>query len=44
MPPQHDLSSLRIDDHSRGASKSGKRLGLFAASLGALLLLGSLLL
>src|SRR5215831_5110936 len=41
-PPQHDLSSLRIDDRSRGASKTGKRFGLFAAALGALLLLGSL--
>jgi len=44
MPPQHDLSSLRIDDHSRGGSKTGKRLGLFAAAVGAVLLLGSLLL
>lgn len=43
-PPRHDLSSLRIDDGSRRASKTGKRLGLFAATLGALLLLGSLLL
>ena len=42
MPPRHDLSSLRIDDRSRGASKTGRRLGLFAAALGALLLLGSL--
>ncbi|HET8890294.1 MAG TPA: efflux RND transporter periplasmic adaptor subunit [Candidatus Angelobacter sp.] len=42
MPPRHDLSSLRIDDRSRGASKTGKRLGLFAAALGALFLLGSL--
>jgi RND family efflux transporter MFP subunit len=44
MPPQHDLSSLRIDDRSRPASKTGKRLGLFAAAVGAVLLLGSLLL
>lgn len=44
MPPQHDLSSLRIDDRSRGGSKTGKRLGLFAAALGALLLVGSLVL
>jgi RND family efflux transporter MFP subunit len=44
MPPQHDLSSLRIDDRSRTASKTGKRLGLFAAAVGAVLLLGSLLL
>src|SRR5579859_7473413 len=44
MPPQHDLSSLRIDDRSRPASKTGRRLGLFAAAVGAALLLGSLLL
>src|ERR1051325_170145 len=39
MPPQHDLSSLRIDERSRRPSKTGKRLGLFAAMLGALLLI-----
>jgi len=44
MPPQHDLSSLRIDDRSRRRSKNGKRLGLFAATVGAVLLLASLLL
>jgi len=44
MPPRHDLGSLRIDDRSRGGGKMGKRLGLFAATLGALVLLGSLLL
>jgi RND family efflux transporter MFP subunit len=44
MPPRHDLGSLRIDDRSRGGGKLGKRLGLFAAALGALVLLGSLLL
>src|SRR5260370_28528919 len=44
MPPRHDLSSLRIDDRSRPAGKTGKRLGLLAAGLGALVLLGSLLL
>ncbi|HXO39174.1 MAG TPA: hypothetical protein VN872_11080 [Candidatus Acidoferrum sp.] len=37
-PPQHDLGSLRIDDRSRPASKTGRRLGLFAASLGAVAL------
>src|SRR5882672_3915942 len=41
-PPRHDLSSLRIADGSRRTSKTGKRLGLFAATLGGLLLLGSL--
>ncbi len=44
MPPRHDLGSLRIDDHSRRGGKMGKRLGLFAAALGGLVLLGSLLL
>jgi RND family efflux transporter MFP subunit len=44
MPPRHDLGSLRIDDRSRRGSKVGKRLGLFAAALGTLVLLGSLLL
>jgi RND family efflux transporter MFP subunit len=44
MPPRHDLGSLRIDERSRSGGKMGKRLGLFAAALGALLLLGSLLL
>ena len=43
-PPQHDLGSLRIDDRSRPARKTGKRLGLFAAAVGAAFLLGSLLL
>ncbi|HEY2496156.1 MAG TPA: efflux RND transporter periplasmic adaptor subunit [Candidatus Angelobacter sp.] len=42
-PPRHDLSSLRIDDGSRKQSKTGKRLGMFAASVGALVLLGGLL-
>jgi RND family efflux transporter MFP subunit len=44
MPPRHDLSSLTIDHRSRGGSKTGKRLGLFAAALGGLVLLGGLLL
>lgn len=44
MPPRHDLGSLRIDEHSRRGGKLGKRLGLFAAALGGLVLLGSLLL
>ncbi|HEY2393599.1 MAG TPA: biotin/lipoyl-binding protein [Candidatus Angelobacter sp.] len=43
-PPRHDLSTLRIDDGSRKTSKTGKRLGLFATTLGVLLLLGSILL
>ncbi|MBZ5531799.1 MAG: efflux RND transporter periplasmic adaptor subunit [Acidobacteriia bacterium] len=44
LPPRNDLSSLKIDDRSRGSGKTGKRLGIFAAALGALLLVGSLLL
>jgi RND family efflux transporter MFP subunit len=44
MPPRHDLSSLTIDHRSRGGGKTGKRLGLFAAALGALVLLGGVLL
>jgi len=43
-PPRHDLGSLRIDDRSRGGRGLGKRLGIFAAALGALVLLGGLLL
>src|SRR5215468_11237867 len=43
-PPRHDLSSLKIDDRSRLAGKTGKRLGMFAAGLGALVVVGGLLL
>jgi RND family efflux transporter MFP subunit len=43
-PPQHDLSSLRIEDSSRRKGNTGKRLGLFAASLGAIVVLGGLFL
>jgi RND family efflux transporter MFP subunit len=42
--PSRDLSSLRIEDRSRSGGKTGKRLGLFAAGLGALVVLGGLLL
>lgn len=44
MPPRHDLSSLTIDHRSRGGGTTGKRLGVFAAALGGLVLLGGLLL
>jgi RND family efflux transporter MFP subunit len=44
QPPQHDLSSLRIHDRSRQPRKRGKRLGIFAAAVGAVVLLGGLLL
>jgi RND family efflux transporter MFP subunit len=43
-PPQHDLSSLRIDDRSRRPRSAGKKLGIFAAALGGMVLLGGLLL
>jgi RND family efflux transporter MFP subunit len=43
-PPRHDLSSLKIDDRSRRAGKTGKRLGMFAAGLGAIVVVGGLLL
>jgi RND family efflux transporter MFP subunit len=43
-PPRRDLSSLKIDDRSRRGGKTGKRLGLFAAVLGGLVLLGGALL
>src|SRR6516225_3666154 len=43
-PSRHDLSSLRIDDHSRRSGKAGKRLGMFAAGLGGLVVLSGLLL
>jgi len=38
--PVPDLSTLRIEDRSRRNRKSGKRLGLFAAGLGLIVLLG----
>jgi RND family efflux transporter MFP subunit len=43
-PSGPDLSSLKIEDRSRRAGKTGKRLGLFAAALGGLVVLGGLLL
>jgi RND family efflux transporter MFP subunit len=42
QPPQHDLSSLRIEDRSRRQGKTGKRLGLFAATVGTIVVLGGL--
>jgi RND family efflux transporter MFP subunit len=41
---KHDLGLLKIDDQSRRGGKTGKRLGLFAAVLGAVVLLGGLFL
>ena len=43
MPPKHDLGSLKIDDRLRTQGKAGKRLGMFAAVVGALVILGGLL-
>ena len=37
-----DLGSLKIEDGSRNSAKAGKRLGLFAAILGAVVILGGL--
>ena len=44
QPPRRDLASLRIDDRSRRGGKLGKRLSIFAAAVGAVMLLGGLLL
>jgi RND family efflux transporter MFP subunit len=41
-PPGHDLGSLKIDDRARSGRGIGKKLGLFAAAIGALLILVSL--
>ncbi|HWX55038.1 MAG TPA: efflux RND transporter periplasmic adaptor subunit [Verrucomicrobiae bacterium] len=40
----HDLGSLKIHDHARRGGKTGKRLGMFGAGLGALVVIGGLLL
>jgi HlyD family secretion protein len=40
----HDLGSLKIHDHARRGGKTGKRLGMFASGLGALVVIGGLLL
>jgi len=42
--PQPDLATLKIADHSRRGGKTGKRFGLFAAVLGAAVLLGGAIL
>lgn len=42
--PPRDLSSLRIEDRSRSGGKASKRLRLFAAALGGLVVLGGLFL
>lgn len=44
IPPRHDLGSLKIDDRARRPGGMGKKLGLFAAALGILVILGSLVL
>ncbi|HEY6352222.1 MAG TPA: efflux RND transporter periplasmic adaptor subunit [Candidatus Angelobacter sp.] len=42
-PPKPDLGSLKIDDRLRTTKKSGKRLGMFAAFVGVLVIVGGLL-
>ena len=42
--PSPDLSSLKIDETSRNSGRTGKRFGLYAAVLGAVIVLGGLLL
>lgn len=42
-PPKRDLGSLRIDDRHRTQSKTGKRLGVFAAIVGAVVIVAGLL-
>ena len=42
--PQPELATLKIADHSRRGGKTGKRFGLFAAVLGAAVLLGGAIL
>ena len=39
-PPRHDLSTLKIDDKSRRSGRTGKKLGIFAAVIGAIVLIG----
>ena len=43
MPPKHDLGSLKIEDRLRTPGKTGRRLSLFAAIVGALVIIGGLL-
>lgn len=43
MPPKRDLGSLRIDDRHRTQGKTGKRLGLFSAVVGGLVIVAGLL-
>jgi RND family efflux transporter MFP subunit len=42
-PPRHDLNTLKIDDKSRRSGRAGKKLGMFAALLGAIVLIGGAL-
>ncbi|HEY6248679.1 MAG TPA: efflux RND transporter periplasmic adaptor subunit [Candidatus Angelobacter sp.] len=42
-PPRPDLGSLKIDDRLRTTKKGGKKLGMFAACVGVLVILAGLL-
>lgn len=43
MPPKRDLGSLKIDDRQRTQGKTGKRLGVFSAIVGVIVIVAGLL-
>ena len=43
MPPKRDLGSLKIDDRHRTPGKTGKRLGVFSAVVGVIVIVAGLL-
>jgi RND family efflux transporter MFP subunit len=43
MPPKRDLGSLKIDDRHRTRGKTGKRLGVFSAIIGIVVIVAGLL-
>lgn len=43
MPPKRDLGSLKIDDRHRTQGKTGKRLGVFSAIVGIIVIVAGLL-
>jgi len=42
IPPKYDLGSLKIDDSQRKGRKTGKRLGIFSALIGVLVIVAGL--